>query len=686
MTNDQRMNLLDIYNGRLSWAEFIKNLARLDSVEDALHARSRLRVPIDECDYAVALEAGLGALGEKIARASAEGGIEIEIENPAIDKLNADFNLLLGDSVWKLEMREEALASILEEIRLAEFEREARAFRSRAERAYFNGWHAEALADFLEAEKRNYPDFTVHRSIANIYLYHLVDLARAEEYFCKAAKYARPSDARQSAEAHYFAGVVCFIEKKIDEAMDHFREATLLNPRFFEAHYQRACLSALAGDHDAAIRELESAILGDSRYFERARQEAAFNEIRPRVQLLLDGLMEPIEEKLAEVRRDVHISEGYVIAKPVEEKIKNLFSDIERRIDEARTYRSGLEFLEALSRIQQQLKDIHHFFYRQYQINLNDYVRAVAFSPDGRMLAAGFLHGAIKIWEVYSGVNSLRLEGHLASANSVVFSPDSQLVASGSRDKTIRLWDAESGLEIQTLEGHAGEVRAVAFSPDGDWLVSGSHDRTVRVWRVVTGRQVQILGHHNHQVTSAAFSPTGRWIASGSLDKTVKLWDVTTGGEARTLRGHTKGVQSLAFSPDGKLMASGGQDRAIKIWDVRSGREIQTLTGLQNDVSSVAFSPDGKLLAAGSLGQTVKVWKLDAGQVIKTVRFTEISYNSVAFSPRGQWLALGSRDLQLWLKALLTEEEYAAVREGEERAAMAKDNEEMLALHIFRER
>ncbi|HEY7543286.1 MAG TPA: hypothetical protein VID27_00300 [Blastocatellia bacterium] len=684
------MNLLDIYNGRLRWAEFVNKLARLEGFEDALEgeARPRLRVPVDEGDYATAIEAGLGALGENIACASGQSSIEIDIENLAggIDKLNADFNLLLGDYIWKLEMREEALASILEEIRLAEFEREARAFRSRAERAYLNGWYEEALADFLEAEKRNYPDFAIHRSIANIYLYHLLDLVKAEEYFCKAAKYARPSDARQAAEAYYFAGVVCFIEKRIDEAMDHLREATLLNPRFFEAHYQRACLSAVLGDQQEAILALESAILGDSRYFERARQEAAFDEIRPRVQLLLDNLMEPIQERLAEIRRDVHIRDGYVIAKPVEERIKNLFSDIERRIEQARTYRSSLEFLEALSRIQQQLNNIHHLFYKQYQINLNDYIRTVAFSNDGKMLAAGFLHGAIKIWEVYSGVNALRLEGHLASVNSVVFSPDSQLVASGSRDKTIRLWDAESGLEIQTMEGHLGEVRAVAFSPDGDWLVSGSHDRTVRVWRVVTGREVQTLGHHNHQVTSAAFSPNGRWIASGSLDKTVKLWDVTTGAEARSLRSHTKGVQSLAFSPDGKLLASGGQDRAIKIWDVRTGREIQTLTGLQNDVSSLAFSPDGKLLAAGSLGQTVKVWKLDAGQVIKTVRFTEISYNSVAFSPRGQWLALGSRDLQLWLKALLTEEDYAAVQEGEERAAVAKNNEEMLALHIFRER
>jgi hypothetical protein len=58
----------------------------------------------------------------------------------------------------------------------------------------------------------------------------------------------------------------------------------------------------------------------------------------------------------------------------------------------------------------------------------------------------------------------------------------------------------------------------------------------------------------------------------------------------------------------------------------------------------------------------VIVWKLSTGAVVKRLKYENISYNSVAFSPQGQWLALGSRDLQLWLKAILTEEEYAEVK------------------------
>ncbi len=684
------MSLFDIYYGQQTWADYLQSLMQLSPVDEAPQRSTALqffapteqpaesmKVPLSPHDYPIALESGLGALALQ-SDGDADGptlDLELRLDKLAggMDQLNADFNLLLGDLIWKLEMREKTLDHVLREIRLAEFEREARAYRSRAERAYLNGWYAEALADFLEAEKRNYPDFAVHRSTASIFLYHLIDLPRAFEYFCKAAKYARPSDLRQAAEAHYFAAIVCVLERRLDAAAEQLEEATSLNPKFYEAYYQRACLSSLREDRAGVITSLEIAIKGDPRYYERAKTDTAFAESRAPVEDLLARLMQPVQEKLIAVKHDVEIQDGYVIAKPVEERITRVFRDIEAKMAEAKTYRSGIETLDALAHIQQQLKNLQHLFYKQYQIAINDYVRVLAFSPDGRWLAAGFLNGSIKIWEVSSGISVLHLQGHLAGVNSVAFSPNKVWLASGSRDKTIRLWNGETGREIHTMHGHAGDVRAVAFSPDGEWLISGSHDRTLRVWRVITGRQVQILGEHTHHITSALYSPDGDVIASGSLDKTIRIWDAKSGSTIRILRGHTKGVQSLAFSPDGKLLASGGEDRQIKLWEMATGRAVETLGGFHNDVSSITFSPDGKLLAAGSLGQTVKVWKLSGAQVIKTLRLTEISYNSVAFSPEGQWLALGSRDLQLWLKVLLTEEEYATVKDGEARALIAKD-------------
>ncbi|MCI0663916.1 MAG: hypothetical protein L0220_22905, partial [Acidobacteria bacterium] len=200
------MGIQDVYEGRQSWAEFISGRAQLKGVaEPGPAGRSSLKVNLSSKDYRLALDSGLGAVNDL---AGTEIGLEFGIEkiSGGIARLNADFNFLLGDLIWKYEMCEETLNHILQELRLAEFEREARAYRSRAERAYLNGWYEEALADFIEAEKRNYPDFAVHRSIASIYLYHLIDLGKANEYFLKAAKYARPSDPRQAAEALFYAG------------------------------------------------------------------------------------------------------------------------------------------------------------------------------------------------------------------------------------------------------------------------------------------------------------------------------------------------------------------------------------------------------------------------------------------------------------------------------------------------
>lgn len=672
------MGLLDVYQGHQTWADFINDQPSFSA--DELSPRRTRDAPVDDKaetlsfgltarDHRVAVESGLGALNPGRLRRAGAGAVRLAlgIEKLAggLESLKADFNLLLGDLVWRSEMQQESLTSILEEIRLAEFEREARAYRTRAERAYLNGWYDEALYDFLEAEKLNYPDYSVHRSIAQIYFYHIVNPRQALEYFLKAAKYARPSDQKQAAEAHYFAGIVCVIERQLEPALEHMRQATELNPELAEAHYEHSRVASLLTHGEQAVASLAQAIKGDARYYERAKSDASFDPIRPQVQILLEQLMRPVREKIVEVKQDAAQLEGRLIARSVEEEIAEAFHQVKRQAAESPTYQSGLKLLDALSRIQQDLRELRDRYYKQYEIDPRDYVRSVAFSNDGRLLAIGFLHGALQVWEAGSGVKLYSHAAHQSSVTSVAFSPNNMWLASGSRDNTVKLWEADTGQELRVLHGHKGEVSAVAFSPDGQWLVSSSHDRLIKIWRVVTGREAQTLEGHTAPVTAVIFTPDGQTIVSASWDKAIRLWNVVTGLTTRILPGHSKGVASLAVSMDGRWLASGGEDAIVKLWDLKTGNEARTFSGHRNSVISVAFSPDGELLAAGCLGRVVIVWKRATGAVVKRLRYEHISYNSVAFSPRGEWLALGSRDLQLWLKAILTEEEYAGVRANE---------------------
>lgn len=674
------MGLLDVCYGRQSWADYLSAQAPVAPLLDLPFASSSdasvkskaVAISLNADAQRLAAASGLGALHQLREREPSNALTKLELSSEklagGLAQLNADFNLLLGDIIWKFEMQQATLNNLLQEVRLAEFEREARAYRTRAERAYLNGWHEEALGDFLAAAERNYPDYAVHRSIAHLYLYHLINLPKALEYFGKAAKYARPTDTKQAAEAHYFAGVVCILERQLADALVHMQQATQLDPQLAEAHYQQACLAALLDKDDEAIASLRCAINGDARYHQRACDEEALVRLRPQVQALLEQMLRPVKAKIAEVKHEAAQLHGYVVVRPVEEKLADAFRQIERQLTDSLTYQTGLQALETLAQLQVELRGLHDGYYKQHEFDPRDYVRGVAFSNDGRLLAAGFLYGGLQVWEAGSGRQLYARTAHAASVNSVAFSANNLWLASGSRDNTIKLWDADTGREVQILKAHQGEVSAVAFSPNGQWLVSASHDRTLKLWRVATGREAQTLDGHTMQVTAAAFTPDGETIISGSWDRTIKLWDVTGGRVTGTLTGHRKGIASLAVSPDGRWLASGSEDARVKLWDLASGRAQHTFSGHGNSVTSVAFSPDGQLLAAGCLGQVVIVWKLATGEVVKRLKYDNISYNSVAFSPKGQWLALGSRDLQLWLKVILTEEEYALVRTDELRA------------------
>jgi WD40 repeat protein len=208
------------------------------------------------------------------------------------------------------------------------------------------------------------------------------------------------------------------------------------------------------------------------------------------------------------------------------------------------------------------------------------------------------------------------------SIETVAYSPDGKSVAAGGRDRLVRLWDSETGTATRTLRGHSGAVVAIAFSPDGAFLASGDGGQDVILWDLQTGKRVRTLEGHIkgrafHRLNAIVYSPDGATIAVADHGGYITLWDAGTGTIRRTLDGQGIPAQGLAFSPDGTMLAVGFWDKTLKICDPRTGRLLRSIAH-EGIVRSVAFTGDGGIVTGTEVG-TVRLWDAQTGKPRKTL-------------------------------------------------------------------
>jgi RNA polymerase sigma factor (sigma-70 family) len=245
-------------------------------------------------------------------------------------------------------------------------------------------------------------------------------------------------------------------------------------------------------------------------------------------------------------------------------------------------------------------------------------VVAVAFSPNGRILASGSV-GDDKVYfsEPATGHDlGPHLPGNDSSIRHLAFSPKGAFLAVAGYGPTIHLWDFEKQKKRHSLRlpEKTPAVNCLAFSPGGAKLASagawgGNHH--VHLWDIATGQEVRTFPGHQNWVNAVAFFPDGQRLISGSADRTIRLWDLTTGQEVRRWQGDPKGVSCLVLSRDGKTLFSGGGDQTIRLWEAATGKELHRLAGHPSAVAVLALSPDGTTLASGGQDGSILLWKLD---------------------------------------------------------------------------
>jgi WD40 repeat protein/serine/threonine protein kinase len=262
------------------------------------------------------------------------------------------------------------------------------------------------------------------------------------------------------------------------------------------------------------------------------------------------------------------------------------------------------------------------------------------------------------VWDLKAATEVSRFERAKAPCACLSYSQDGRRLAVGYRepDSSVRLWDVATGQRIAAMGGHTNTVEKVVFSPDGTRLASCSMDQTVRLWNGITGQAVAVLRGHTGEVRRGGFTPDGKYFVSASHDRTLRMWNSANGELVTVLRGHDGRVTDMAISPDGRTIASASDDHTIRLWDTELAARNGVLQGHGSYVYDVAIRPDGGQIASASWDGTVRLWDPTTGRQTHMFRLPDgdNKVGCVAYHPDGHRLVSVSRMRRITIWNLTT--------------------------------
>ncbi len=275
-------------------------------------------------------------------------------------------------------------------------------------------------------------------------------------------------------------------------------------------------------------------------------------------------------------------------------------------------------------------------------------VSTLAATPEAKTDRSSGPRGELQFWNWKTGQKQFDAVPLAAHPTGVAYSPDGRHVAAICKGGEILVIDPDQGqVSIRLRHGRGTQIPdvspGVSFTPDSRSFFTWGVDNTLCVWQTDTGQPRYAPLPHARDCTDANVSADGRFFATASRDKTVLVWDAATGQTCGGPLRHPDLVFKACFSPDGTQVLTGGDDGAARLWDWRAGRLVCPPFRHANPVYGAAFSPDGRWILTSSWDQTARLWEWRTGKPLSPPMPTSGTGSTALFTADGSYAVVAGR-------------------------------------------
>jgi len=249
--------------------------------------------------------------------------------------------------------------------------------------------------------------------------------------------------------------------------------------------------------------------------------------------------------------------------------------------------------------------------------------------------------------------------GHNKHLLTLAFSPDGKMLAAGGPERVIRIFALDTGKEVMSFDKLNGTVMSVSFSPDGKDFLAGVHAAEVKVWDVATWKERFTINSPADIWRYALFSKDSLWIYStwwpvGERVAGIAVWSNNSGVQWSRLE--TKDaplVEHLALANDGKLAVAAGGIGEVLVWDLEKKellRKWRSISDARNKFTGMALTGDGKTLLIMSSQPSASLWNTSTGELLSALETKLKSPLCARYSPDGKLLVIAGEDgsLEFW--------------------------------------